>query len=223
MSKMRNTLVMGLGFAGALLAERLVAPWQQRWGATDEEVAASLPGDDLIEEPVSQVTRGISIDAPPHVVWSWLVQLGAERGGFYSYDWLEDLFGLGIHSATGIDPEWQTRSVGDVVYGDSRKRGGWYVMEVQPDRALVLQTGDLKHARPARRADGSFMEFSWAFVLNPTSDGTTRLLVRERVGFRNRSAGVLMTPVGLVSFVMTQKMMREMKRLAEMQVIDTAA
>lgn len=212
---MRLRTAVGLGVGTVLAYRHLLRPWHERWGATDEEVASSLPGDDLVAEPASQTTRAITIEAPVEAVWAWLIQVGAERGGFYSYDWLEDAFGLGIHSAMGLVPEWQQRTVGDVVYGDSKRRGGWYVMDVQPNRALVLQTGDLKHGRPASRSHGAFMEFSWAFVLRDNGDGTTRLLVRERVWLLNPMWRTVMSPVGLVSFVMTQKMMRGIKARAE--------
>jgi hypothetical protein len=212
--KSRVRLMFGLG-ATAFVGYRLVRPWQQRWGATGEEVNEALPGDDLISEAAGQITRAITIAAPREVVWSWLVQLGADRGGFYSYDWLEDLFGLGIHSTDDIVPEWQERAVGDVVYGDAARRGGWYVMDLQPARALVLQTANLKKGRPASCAEGAPMEFTWTFVLHEVSDGTTRLLVRERVAFANGFWRYLLSPLGSVSFVMTQKMMRGIKQRTE--------
>lgn len=214
--KGRISLALGLGAAALVGYRQLLRPWEERWGATDEEVEGPLPGDDLIAEAAEQVTRAITIAAPPEVVWSWLVQLGADRGGFYSYDWLEDLFGLGIHSTNEIIPEWQSRSVGDVVYGDAARRGGWYVMDVQPGRALVLQTADLKKGRPASCTERAVMEFTWAFVLHEGPDGTTRLLVRERVAFANRFWKFVLSPVGLVSFVMTQKMMRGIQQRAVM-------
>jgi hypothetical protein len=208
-------LAVWLAVGSTILYRRVLKPWHERWGASDEEVELTLPGDELITDAASQVTRAISIDAPAEDVWPWLIQLGADRGGFYSYDWLEDLFGLGIHSAKDIVPEWQGREVGDLVYGDSKGRGGWYVMDVQPNRALVLQTADLKHARPASCNGGAPMEFTWAFVLSEETHGTTRLLVRERVAFRNDFIRSVIGPVGLVSFFMSQKMMGEIKRRAE--------
>ena len=88
-------------------------------------------------------------------------------------------------------------------------------MDVKSNRALVLQTADVKNGRPATRSDRAFMEFTWAFVLHEGTDSTTRLLVRERVAFRNELSRFLMSPVGLVSFVMTQKMMRGIKERVE--------
>ena len=222
MSKARKPLAAGLVAAAMIVYRRFVRPWHERWGATEEEINGFLPGDDLIAEPASQVTRAITIDAPSDAVWSWVIQLGADRGGFYSYDWLEDLFGLGIHSANDIVQGWQRRGVGELVYGDAKGRGGWYVMDVQPNRALVLQMADVKNGRPATRSHRAFMEFTWAFVLHEGTDSKTRLLVRERVAFRYELSRFLMTPVGLVSFLMTQKTMRGIKERVESRLQPTA-
>jgi hypothetical protein len=103
-----------VGAAGAVVAYRSwFTPWQQRWGATDAELEVGLPGDEHVAEPAVQLTRAITIHATPEEVWPWIVQLGADRGGFYSYDWLEDLFGLRIHSADEVVAEWQDLGVGD--------------------------------------------------------------------------------------------------------------
>jgi hypothetical protein len=200
--------------AAAVVGYRtLVRPWHQRWGATDAEVNVHLPGDELVAEPATQVTRGITIEAPPEDVWPWLLQLGADRGGFYTYDWLENLFGLGIHSADEVVPAWQQRAVGDLVYADASGGGGWYVAELRPNEALVLKMANVAASRPAQRDE--LWEFLWTFALIEASAGTTRLLVRERVGFGSRLTRFLMAPVGFVSFVMTQRMMRGIKARAE--------
>ncbi len=140
-------------------------PAQERWGATDEEATLALPGDELVAEPAYQVTRAITIDATRDEVWPWIVQLGADRGGFYTYDRLEDLFGLGIHSADDIVEAWQGLAVGDVVYADRARAGGWYVVELRPGEALVLKLGDLVAGRPLRRDEKLRWEFSWTFAL----------------------------------------------------------
>jgi hypothetical protein len=211
----RRGAVPGIGALGAVVAvgasalayHRWLDPWQQRWGATDEEVALTLPGDELVEPPATQVTRAITIDASREEVWPWILQLGADRGGFYTYDRLEDLFGLGIHSADSIVDQWQDLGVGDVVYGDRARTGGWYVMEVRPLEALVLQVGDLAAGRPLRRDEGLRWEFSWTFALRGAPTGGTRLLVRERVAFGSALTRTLMAPLGPVSFVMTRGML----------------
>lgn len=204
------------GMTGLVGAYRLVLrPRQLRWGATDDEVAAALPGDARVAEPATQVTRAIGIDAAVEDVWPWVVQLGADRGGFYSYDWLENPFGLGIHSASAVVADWQHRAVGDLVAADARRTAGWYVVELLPNDALVLQMADLRAGRPARRAGRPGWEFLWTFAVRPDGRGGSRLLVRERVGFANRLVALAFAPVGLVSFVMTRKMLLGIKARAE--------
>jgi hypothetical protein len=201
--------------AGALAWRFGVGPWQRRWGATDDEARAPLPGDELVAEPADQVTRAISIAAPPGDVWPWLIQLGADRGGFYSYDWLENLFGLGIHSAERVVPEWQDRAVGDLVFANRTGTGGWYVVDVEPGEALVLKTADVKAGRPVRRDEALGWEFLWTFALRPQGDGTTRLVVRERTAFGRTGMRLAMAPVGVVSFVMTRRMLQGLRDRAE--------
>jgi hypothetical protein len=148
-------------------------------------------------------------------VWPWIVQLGADRGGFYTYDRLENLFGLGIHSACDVVDEWQDLGVGHVVYADRARTGGWYVVELRPQEALVLQVGDLATGRPLRRDEKLRWEFQWTFALRDVSGGGTRLLVRERVAFDSAVTKALMAPVGVVSFVMTRGMLRGIKSRVE--------
>ena len=127
----RAALVAGVA-AGSLLARSR----QLRWGATGEELAASLPGDDLIPNPCLTATRAISIPTPPARVWPWIVQLGQDRGGFYSYDFLENLAGCDIHSAVSIVPEWQDLEVGDAVR--LHPTLGLEVAIIDAPRSLVL-------------------------------------------------------------------------------------
>jgi hypothetical protein len=216
---MRNAIIGGLaaGTACALVFQRAWQPWQQRWGATEEEVSAPLPGDGLVAEPASQITRAITIEAPRDAVWPWLVQLGADRGGFYSYDALENLFGLGIHSAAEIVEEWQDLAPGDLVAAIRSGDAGWYVMDVRPGEALVLKVADVAAGRPTARDDPAGWEFLWTFALRPVGPDRTRLLVRERAAFGSRLRRWLMSPVGQVSFVMTRRMMLGIKERAERQ------
>jgi hypothetical protein len=201
--------------AAILSYETVVKPWQQRWGATSRELDEYLPGDELVTEPATQVTRAITIPASPEQVWPWVVQIGADRGGFYSYDWLENLFGLGIHSAAEIVPDWQRRAVDDLVLANRTGTGGWYVVALQESEALVLKLANPSQGRPARRDEGLKWEFLWTFALRRADLGGARLLVRERVAFDSRLSRLLMAPIGLVSFVMTRKMMLGIKWRAE--------
>jgi len=212
----RWLLRTAIGVAATVVVwRRLVTPWHERWGATDDETRMALPGDEFVAEPAQQCTRAITVDAEPSDVWPWILQIGADRGGFYSYEWLENLFGLGIRNCDVLVPEWQQRAVGDLVLADAKGSGGWYVMEVRPEEALVLQVGDVRAGRPLRRDEQLGWEFSWSFVLRPTRNGRCRLLVRERTGFGNRLTELAMAPIGIVSFVMTQWMLRGIKASAE--------
>ncbi len=208
-------MILTAGVTAAITYRFVARPWQERWGATDEEVEAPLPGDELIDASDSQVTRAITIDAPAEQVWPWVIQLGADRGGFYSYDWLENLFGLGIHSADVVVRGWQTRAVGDLVCASAEGDFGWYVMAIERDHALVMELADVPAGRQSRRDEPPFMEFTWSFVLEPRGDRSTRFLVRERVAFGRSAVRFAYSPVGVVSFVMTRRMMLGIKERAE--------
>jgi hypothetical protein len=102
------------GAAAYLALGRLLRPSYSRWGATDEEVRRSLPGDELVPTPRAQSTWAVTIEAPPERVWPWLVQMGQDRAGFYTYEWFENgLLRLNIHNVDRIVPEWQNITVGD--------------------------------------------------------------------------------------------------------------
>jgi hypothetical protein len=173
--------------------------WQLQWGASSHELAARLPGDELVEHPDLVATRAITIGAHPVHVWPWLAQLGQRRGGFYSYDALENLAGCRIHSADRIVPGWQDVAVGDPVH--LAPDVALTVATVEEPAALVLTggvpTGDT----------GPPYDFSWAFVLLEQGENT-RLVVRERYGYTRWWAPLLVEPVEVVSFVMHQRMLR---------------
>lgn len=217
---MRRTLTEAVvaTAAAATVYHRWLQPRAERWGATDAEVREVLPGDDLVAPPATQTTRAVTIAAPREQVWPWLVQLGADRGGFYRYDWLEDVFRLGIHNADRVVPAWQHRAVGDLVHADAAGTGGWYVARFEPPELMVLQMADVPAGRPARRDEGMRWEFLWTFVVRDRGDGTTRLIVRERVGCASRRTALLLAPAGLVSFVMSRSMLLGIKRRAESRV-----
>jgi hypothetical protein len=178
-----------------------------RWGATDEEAAMDLPGDQFL--PVANVTatRAITILRTADDVWPWLAQLGQGRGGFYSYDFLENLVGCDIQSADRIVEEWQSIEVGSEV--NLYPGFGLMVAHVEPGRSLVLRGGAPMGGKPAP------YDFTWAFVLTERPDGTTRLLVRERYEYTRRWSGLIVEPVELISFVMSQKMLRGIRDRAK--------
>ena len=203
----RSVLAGGVAAAAIVGWRKLFTPWQRNWGATEAEVAMALPGDELTAPPVEQNTRAITVAAPPEDVWPWLVQMGADRGGFYSYAWMENLFGLRIHNADRVHDEWQQLTVGDPVWGDRRHRGGWVVEQLEPNEALVLKTSNPTTGRALTRDEGIGLEFQWTFALRPAPLGATRLLIRERTADGRLLTRLLMAPVGLVSFVMTRRML----------------
>jgi hypothetical protein len=208
-------IATGIAVGVVLADQRFLRPWEETWNATEAEVEGDLPGDDLAPAPTTQATRAITIDATPDDVWPWLLQLGADRGGFYSYDWLEDLFGLGIHSASEVVPAWQDLDAGDLVYANRSRTGGWLVVQAVRPEVLVMKVADVDERRAIRRDEGPGWEFQWTFALRPVDGGHTRLIVRERVAFERRATRWLMAPLGPVSFVMTRKMLKGIKRRAE--------
>jgi hypothetical protein len=161
--------VAGTALVIAIMAVAFLAarPWSTQWGATADEIQGAMPGDELVPQPFYEHTLAITIDAPPAEVWPWVVQLGQNRGGFYTYDWLENLFGCNIHNADRIVPEWQQPAVGDFV-SVCDGVGGWWIAVLDPERALVFR--DQAGSVPV------------ALVLRPADDGGTRLVARMRLG-----------------------------------------
>jgi hypothetical protein len=169
-----------------------------RWGATDAEIATMHPGDELIADANVTATRAITIRRSPEIVWPWIAQLGQGRGGFYSYDNLENRLGFDIHSADRIIPEWQQLEVGDEVR--LAPTVGLKAAIVEPGRALVLQG-----ALPVAKALP--FDSTWAFILCQQPDGSTRLLSRERYGYKRWWAPLVVEPTQAASFLMSRKML----------------
>ena len=168
------------------------------WGATDEEATARLPGDELLEDADGIATRAIEIYAPPAAVWPWIAQIGpSPRGGAYTYDWIENLLGLDMHSADRVLPDFQHPEVGDTIgLGPNRMR----VERVEPEHVLAW-----------RSEDGNWV---WTFVLDDR-DGSTRLISRNRFRLPTLAARLGMIPMEPASLVMEQKMLRGIKQRAE--------
>ena len=205
-----RSLLLGSASAAVVLARRRYL----RWGCTAAEVASALPGDELVPNVNVTATRAVSIAAPDDAVWPWVAQLGQGRGGFYSYDFLENLAGCDIHSADRIVPEWQSIAVGDEV--KLHPEVGLRVALVDPGTVLVLR-GGIPMGAVAPPYD-----FTWAFVVRAQADGTTRLLVRERYEYTRRWSSLLVEPVQLISFIMSRRMLRGIKRRAERRVVGTS-
>jgi hypothetical protein len=184
-------------------------PWHSSWGTTRSEQQMVMIGDPPLGESHYRIDHAITIRAPVDSVWPWLAQLGQDRAGFYSYDWLERAFGADIHSASRIEPAWQNRKQGDLVravqptylggiLGDSL---GWHVTQMEPGRAMVLE--------------------QWgAFVLSPVDAHTTRMHVRTRGSGVPTLSGIALTPITLLllepaHFIMERRMLLGIRRRAE--------
>ena len=232
---LKRLFLFALSLGAALAATYLVAvrPLWKHWGIDPGEGERALPGDDLVSEPTATDTRGLTIGAPPSAVWPWLVQMGFGRAGWYSYDAVD----MSRKSVTEIHPEWQSLAVGDIVPTDPR--GGFLVKVLEPEKSLVLfyDTALMKAqfaaaaeagvpVTPANlRATGKALgtmtppEFaiSWAFVLEPTADGGTRLIERFRLSgeMPGRAATITSSALGLGIFTMARKQMLGIQERAE--------
>lgn len=196
-----------LGFAAAAYP----ALWRDRclnWGARADEVAREMPGDELLPEAPVVATRAVSIPAPASAIWPWLVQMGPGRGGAYTYDWIENLLGLNMHSADEIIPELQRLAVGDELPLGAKLRMRVEVLD--RDRAMVM-----------RSDDGAWV---WSFGLYPeaapASGGSlTRLISRNRIQDPRR--GLVSSALSLYvmepgSLIMERKMLLGIKERASL-------
>jgi len=199
----------------------LVRPWHVRWGATDAEAAASLPGDDLVSQPKISATHAISVQGSVSDVWPWLVQIGQGRAGFYSYEGIENLMGLNIHNSDRILPEFQDLKVGAVV-PVAPDGAGVPVAFLEPNRSLVLGGRvDAQTKGPLALEDkspGAYYETSWCFFLQPIDAHTTRLIERFRMDWGPDTIGNNLFYRGILepgSFIMERKMLLGIKERVE--------
>jgi hypothetical protein len=179
---------------GAALAYRIeLQPWMRSWGATIVERTRTLPGDELVAEAGVQTTHAVTIQAPVEEVWPWLAQVGQDRGGFYSYQWLENLAGCELRNADRVHPEWQRREVGEKV--PLHPLNALAVTVFEPNRALGLE--------------------GWGvFVLEPAGERATRLIARGRIPAGLPSL-VYEAMVELPHFLMQRRMLLGIKARAE--------
>ena len=209
-------LVFGTGAALAVYAG-LVRPRMVSWGATAAEQQAAYPGDELVPDSFSASTMATDIAAPPAAIWPWLIQMGNDRAGFYSWDRLDN---GGQPSAERVHPEWQDLEQGSRIQCTPDGRFWFDVALLDPERALVLRSSyDLKGHwfNPMRRPPRHFNDGTWGFFLRPTPDGGTRLIVHGVGRGRPRA---LVTLVGFLllepaHWVMQTKQFRELRRRAE--------
>jgi proline iminopeptidase len=197
-----------------------LSPRVASWGATEEEVRGSLPGDDVLPVGAETTTMGTTIDAPPDKIWPWLVQMGWGRAGWYSHDLLDN---AGRPSAERIVPEWQRVSLGDHMPSDPTGRDRvWFTIEgIYPERALILRASiDLRTGRsydPSRGRPRAYSDSTWTFALRELPGSRTRLLARTR---REAAPAWRAAPVALLvgrpgHLLMQTRQFRNLKRRAE--------
>ena len=201
---MRKLSLLALGMVAASAAARAYSVFWRRpvldWGTRPDEVVRRLPGDEFLEAADVVATRAITIEAPPSAIWPWLIQMGPGRGGVYTYDWIENLFGLDMHSADEIVPNgspWRSATPGATRRGRVCASRSWI-----RGRAMVM-----------RAEDGRWV---WSFVIVPEGD-RTRFISRNRFvltgGTLSRWASTYLMEPG--SLVMERKMLLGIKSRAE--------
>ncbi len=195
-----------------LVATPFMAQRRLRWGTVGTESTDSLPGDEFVPEPKWSYTMGTGVDAPPEAVWPWIAQIGQRRGGFYSYQTLENIVGCEIINTTQILPEHQHPAVGEEIYLHP-ETPPLRIEIVDPPRALVL------FGSPADiGVDDRWGRSTWQFIVNPGPHGGSRLLTRGRYDYTpdwKSRVTFGSFPIKAIAFVMSRKMMLEIKRLAE--------
>ena len=193
-------ILAGLAFL-AVIAMAILTPWMDRWGARDEEIEAEFPGDGFVANPSRSSNRAIEVNASPEEIYPWLVQIGADKGGWYSHTWLEThLLRCPNTNADRIHPEWQDLKVGDLVKmcPDETAPPAYIVAEIHPGYAIVM----------GHKEAGEWVDL-YQFVLLPQADGTTRLVLRTRTmmdgGFWTLiHPGVFLMERGLLTGVKTR-------------------
>jgi hypothetical protein len=196
-------ILIGLVILGVVATAALL-PWMDRWGASDAEVAASFPGDELVPSPAVIYTRAVTINTSPEEIYPWIVQLGAERGGMYSYSWFEtNILQCELINADRIHEEWQDLKVGDKVKMCPREGWGppaYEVALIETNHALVIG-----HQEDDKWGD------VWQFILIPQTNGTTRLVLRSR----DMKSGGIWNAIRPGEFIMSRGMLLGIKERVE--------
>lgn len=187
----------------ALIAERLdLAPSDDR---------SLIAGDDLLPAARAQVTHHVDIEAPPEQVWPWLVQMGRGRGGWYSWDLLDN---GGVRSAERIIPALQKIAVGDILPVKPNSSEGFAVLVLDPPRALVVGDPSLLIESGARGMGAP--RATWSFSLEPIGDTATHLVVRVRAEYEPTAKIAVLRPIVVALHeVMERKQLRTLKQRAE--------
>lgn len=180
----------------------LLTPWMDRWRTTSDERAMKLPGDQYNNAPKRVTNRAVTINAPAEIIYPWIVQIGADKSGMYSYTWLENLVGCKMAKDETIHPEWHNLAAGDemkMCAGDFAPPP-YIVVEVLPNQAVIYG-----------HKNKESWEDIWQFVLVPQPDGTIRLISRTSTNM----VGGMWEVIRPISFAMERKMLLTIKHLAE--------
>jgi hypothetical protein len=213
----------GIGGA-ALMGVHILLPflhaWRVRWGATDEELARAWLGDELVPPPRGGFTHAITIHAPVSQVYHWIAQIGQNKGGFYSYEFLENLIGCNIHNADRLEPEWQVVKTGDLLW--MHPQAGVPIELVDTGHGFVihglLNTATGETVSSGASMPASFIHVSWLFYVYDAGEKSTRFVSRWRLdyppGFKNEmmNGRWLLEPV---ASVMDFKMLKGVRQRAE--------
>lgn len=215
----RIVIIIGIALTIPALVYHLgLREWCLRWGTAGSEAHGSLPGDELFPVYAGEATHAITIHAAPDKIWPWLMQIGQDRGGFYSYTFLENAFGCDMPKVERLVPDWKPRTRGETVWFCDPKRfngqGKMIPAVVETDRAFAMVSpADWQSVQ----AGGYARDGIWSFTIQPTTNGKSRLIARVRNGppptLTSRVRGRLFWEPA--HFVMEQKMLRTIRDLAE--------
>jgi hypothetical protein len=213
--------------AAAVTATTLLSPvlrrWYNRWGVSAEEARRTLPGDTRVPKPRLEYTRAINIHAPTETVWGYVVQIGQERGGMYSYEGLENLIGCRMRNADRIVPDWQNPKVGDKVRLGPKGYPLYEIVEIESKHALVVMGADPVTEKAPERSEPMPERYNntvWALVVEPISDTVTRLFTRTRMDYSPQiSNDILWRFFEPINFVMERKMLLSIKQFAERDTV----
>jgi hypothetical protein len=216
---------------GVLIVAALVQRLSWRSGATDTEALGPLPGDDVIPHPMAEWTRAATISASPAAIWPWLVQMGYDRGGWYTNERIDRLvWRVSATTAADIMPEFQRLEAGDIIADGPRYAAYFHVRSVEPERAIVYhsvrhpyrghplpdtQAATLEAMEDRLRRGGRFLDFSWAFVLVPIDMSHTRLIIRTRANYAPGSLRLLHVPLGWVDLFHAHTILGGIRRRVE--------
>lgn len=195
------------------LYQAVIRPWMNRWGSDDKEHEGPWPGDELIGQPQFTSTRATTVHAPAATVWAWLVQVGQDRAGTYSYTLFENFFGVDTVNVEWLVPRFQQIEVGDRIRMPTPARFGGrgpdVVLALEPERALVLGHSKRAQLEPAARS-------TWTFLVLPLTEDSSRLLIRARMipqlTVWERLIGLATEPI---HFFMERQMLLGIKARAE--------